>query len=45
MKIREAMKKVLRYYSIRSFFYRLGWAFEKIVRSLEFGVGSKIIPN
>jgi tRNA A-37 threonylcarbamoyl transferase component Bud32 len=45
MKIREAMKKALRYYSIRSFFYRLGWAFEKIVRSLEFGVGSKKIPN
>jgi tRNA A-37 threonylcarbamoyl transferase component Bud32 len=45
MKIREVMKKVLRYYSIRSILYQLGWALEKIVRSLGFGVGSKNIPN
>ena len=33
VKIREAMRRVLRTYSLRSFFYRCGWAIEKIVRS------------
>lgn len=40
-KIRGAMQRALRTYSIRSFSYRCCWTFEKIVRSLEFGVGSK----
>jgi len=38
--IQKAMKKVIWTYSIRHFLYRLGWTFEKIVRSSEFGVGS-----
>jgi 3-deoxy-D-manno-octulosonic acid kinase len=32
--IRKAMERAIRTYSIRYLFYRLGWAFEKIVRSL-----------
>lgn len=38
VKIREAMQKVLRTYSLRSFFSRCGWALEDIVKSCEFGV-------
>jgi len=33
IKMRKAMHKVVRTYSIRRFFYRIGWAVEKIVRS------------
>jgi 3-deoxy-D-manno-octulosonic acid kinase len=33
IKIRGAMERVMRTYSVRSFFYRLGWALEKTVRS------------
>jgi len=32
--VRKAMGKAIRTYSIRHLFYRLGWAFEKIVRSI-----------
>jgi len=39
-KIREAMKKALRIYSLRFLFYRFGWALEKIVNSSGFGVRS-----
>jgi hypothetical protein len=39
-KIREAMQKALRSFSLRSFFYRCGWALEDIVRSWKFGVPS-----
>ncbi len=45
IKIREAMKRKLQTYSILCLFYRCSWALENIVRSLEFGVGSKKIPN
>jgi len=45
VKIRQAMKRKLQTYSIRYLFYRCSWAIEKIVRSLEFGVGSENIPN
>jgi len=45
IKIREAMKRKLQTYSILYLFYRCSWALENIVRSLEFGVGSKKIPN
>jgi tRNA A-37 threonylcarbamoyl transferase component Bud32 len=44
-KIQEAMEKALRNYPLRSFFYRLGWAFEKIVSGLDLGVGGNKIPN
>jgi tRNA A-37 threonylcarbamoyl transferase component Bud32 len=37
-KIRKAMEKALRTYSVRFLFYRFGWALEKIVRSSVFGV-------
>jgi len=33
VKIRQAMQKVIRTYAIRHFFYRLGWAVERKVRS------------
>lgn len=33
LKIRGAMKRALKTYSIRHFFYRCGWAFEKILGS------------
>ena len=33
VRIREAMKRALRTYSLRLFFYRCGWAIAKIVRS------------
>jgi tRNA A-37 threonylcarbamoyl transferase component Bud32 len=32
-KIKETMKKALRTYPLRSFFYRFGWALEKLVKS------------
>jgi len=38
-KIREAMGKVLRSYSLRFLFYRLGWTIEKIAGSSVPGVG------
>jgi hypothetical protein len=31
--IQKVMKKTIRTYSVRHLFYRLGWAFEKIVRN------------
>ncbi len=31
--IRELMGKKLRTYTIRTFFYRLGWAFEKVLKN------------
>jgi tRNA A-37 threonylcarbamoyl transferase component Bud32 len=37
-KIRVAMEKTLRIYSVRFLFYRLGWTVEKIVGGLAFGV-------
>jgi len=39
-KIREAMKKALRIYSLRFLFYRFGWTLEKIVNRSGFGVRS-----
>jgi hypothetical protein len=40
-RIREAMERALRTYSLRLLFYRLGWAVEKIVGSSVFRVRSK----
>jgi tRNA A-37 threonylcarbamoyl transferase component Bud32 len=34
VKMRKAMQKVVRTYSVRHLFYRFGWAVEKIVRSV-----------
>ena len=39
--LHEAMRKALRVYSIRSFFHRLGWAFEGIIRRAKRAEGDR----